>query len=767
MKKQTCLLAVSTALALTGAYFPAMVHSNELIVIQQAKTQAPQPAPVQTEVIVDSASATWSNMSIKMTNTLAQEVDIDGMVMTFVSPLDVTSVWGNFAGISYPSNIAVSSTQTDDGQFLIQVTTTYADESWINSMLPVGSAISLQFGLGMNATPETISDVKVYLDGVETGDGVITLTAPAAPGSDVANQQATATLSGPNGYQQSVSLDWQTSTTLDSLTYGDYTLDVNPVGAYPADPASQDQTLTEEGNEAQLTWGYGEAIYPASFSVTLPTSDIVESTTLTMTELDTGDQSFYQALYGQQTAVTSLTDATRYQANLEGYRLNNTLHQLLMDGQADYQFVANKDQETSPEVTESTQPVDSTHFLETYVELQGLPDNQSTSVTLVHSEGDMYQHVTSTGDAQRYDLLRPGTYTVSTPVVEVDGKEYMLTTTSAVVSEAGTLTLSFTELSGGHANILAPYKDTNINADWTNGGMESLVDLSQQSGNKLFTLAFILGSEWDPEVCEALWGGQPEMKVSEQWGKKQIDDLRAEGGDVLISFGGANGRYLSQACSSEDLLYAEYKKVIDTYQVYHLDFDVEMGRENDAEAMERMIGALVRLQAEYPQLKVSFTLAAAPDIVRGFNEVVVPAVEAGLEIDSVNPMTMSFGPWYHENYVDDTAELSILTVEYLKTLMAPLYPELSDEELYQKLGMIPMQGLNDQRVDSISLEQAERLATWSKEKNLKYLSFWSINRDHSCMDEWASATCSSSKDGVPFQTESWQFSEQFLKFLDK
>ena len=765
MKQNTYLFVAGTTLAITGAFLPVSALASELIVVQQSQTQAPQPAPVQTEVIVDSASANWSNLSIKITNTLAQDADIDGMVVTFVSPQDVTSVWGDFGGISYPNNIAVNSTPTAEGKFLIQVTTTYSDDSWINSMLAVGGAISLQFGLGVNATPETIQDVKVFLDGVETGDGQITLTAPTAPGSDVTDQKATATLSGPNGYQQSFSLDWQSSTTVDALTYGAYILDVNPVGAYPAKPARQEQTLTDDSHQAELSWGYGEAIYPASFRLTLPANDLVDSTTLTMTNASSGEQSYYQAPYGRETLVDSLAHATAYHAELTGYRLNNLQHTLLMNGEQSFEFVADKDQIASQDVTETTQPVDTANFIETYIQLQGLPVNQSTTLTLVHSEQDIYQHPLQSGGPERFDLLRPGNYTVSAPVVEVDGKRYLLATTSLVISEAGIATVQFVEQTDNQANILAPYKDTSINADWANGGMESLVDLANQSGNKHFTLAFVLGSEWTPDVCEALWGGQPDMKVSQQWGKKQIDDLRAAGGDVIISFGGANGRYLSQACGTEDLLYAEYKKVIDTYQVYHLDFDVEMGRENDAAAMARMVGALTRLQADYPQLKVSFTLAAAPDIIRGFDEVVVPAAKAGINIDSVNPMTMSFGQWYHDTYVDDTAELAILTVEFLKDKMAELYPELDEQALYQKLGMIPMQGLNDLTVDSISLQQAERLATWSKEKNLKYLSFWSINRDHSCSDAWASATCSSAKDGVPFQSESWQYSEAFLKFI--
>ncbi|WP_158262654.1 chitinase [Photobacterium sanctipauli] len=767
MKNKIITLARYGLLGCASGLFAPSALAAAMIDVQQSRYQAPQPAPVQTEVIVDSASEHWSNLSVKITNTLPNPIDLNGMVVTFVSPQEVTSAWGNFTGVSYPDAITASSTATGNGDYLVQITTTFGTDSWVNSELATAGSIALQFGLGVNATPDILSDVKVYLDGVDAPEGAITLYAPQAPGSDVANEQAVVTLSGPNGYQKTVSMDWQQTETIEDLLYGAYTLHVNPVGGYPADPAEQEKSLTEEQDNVSFTWGYGEAVLPASFKLQLPSDELVEQTTLTLTNQQSGEQSFYTLPYGQTTQIDDLVHQIGYSAELASYTLNNVMFQLTMDGELVHTFTADKDQVESPLVAQSSTAIDTDGFFESRMALEGLAESAEVAVTLIHSGGDMYQHQVSTGDAQVYDQLRPGVYTVKAPAIDAEDGRYELTTTSITVNDSATYTLAFAKQGGEQANILAPYKDTSINADWANGGMESLVDLANNSGNKHFTLAFILGSEWNPNECKALWGGQPEMTVADQWGKKQIDDLRAIGGDVMISFGGANGRYLSQACGTVDELYREYKAVIDTYQVYHLDFDVEMGRENDAPAMARMIEALKRLQTEYPQLKVSYTLAAAPDIVRGFNEVVVPSVEAGIEIDSVNPMTMSFGQWYHDNYVADTAELSILTVEYLKTLMQPLYPELSDSELYQKLGMIPMQGLNDLTVDSISLEQAERIASWSKEKNLKYLSFWSINRDHSCDDAWASPTCSSSKDGVPFQTESWQFSKEFLKFLDK
>src|SRR5207237_3871207 len=61
-----------------------------------------------------------------------------------------------------------------------------------------------------------------------------------------------------------------------------------------------------------------------------------------------------------------------------------------------------------------------------------------------------------------------------------------------------------------------------------------LTDMSSASGLKSFTLAFITASN-----CKAMWFNAYDPRAA--WGKDQIDALRAAGGDVKISFGGANG----------------------------------------------------------------------------------------------------------------------------------------------------------------------------------------------------------------------------------
>lgn len=55
----------------------------------------------------------------------------------------------------------------------------------------------------------------------------------------------------------------------------------------------------------------------------------------------------------------------------------------------------------------------------------------------------------------------------------------------------------------------------------------------------------------------------------------EIDALRQKGGDVIISFGGANGTELAMCHNDVHALQAAYQSVIDQYRVTWVDFDIE------------------------------------------------------------------------------------------------------------------------------------------------------------------------------------------------
>src|SRR5207245_467166 len=65
---------------------------------------------------------------------------------------------------------------------------------------------------------------------------------------------------------------------------------------------------------------------------------------------------------------------------------------------------------------------------------------------------------------------------------------------------------------------------------------DQIGQVAQQTGVKYLKLAFILG-----QGCKAVWGGDAILSQPPDAIKAQIDGIRKVGGDVFISFGGANG----------------------------------------------------------------------------------------------------------------------------------------------------------------------------------------------------------------------------------
>lgn len=109
----------------------------------------------------------------------------------------------------------------------------------------------------------------------------------------------------------------------------------------------------------------------------------------------------------------------------------------------------------------------------------------------------------------------------------------------------------------------APYVDTSLYPAY------DLVDTATKTGVNEFHLAFITSGGG----CAPLWGGVTDLASDKV--AAQIGALRAKGGDVRVSFGGAAGHELALNCATADALAAAYGKVIDQYRLTKVDFDIE------------------------------------------------------------------------------------------------------------------------------------------------------------------------------------------------
>lgn len=244
----------------------------------------------------------------------------------------------------------------------------------------------------------------------------------------------------------------------------------------------------------------------------------------------------------------------------------------------------------------------------------------------------------------------------------------------------------------------------------------SMPEMASASGVSSYTMAFITASG-----CKAMWFNAYDPR--DAWAKDQIDAIRAGGGDVKVSFGGASGIELAQACGSVDSLYTEYNAVVNAYGLTYVDFDIEGSATADPASVTRRSQALARLQQAHPGLRISLTLPVLPEglTADGLN-VVKSARDAGVDLDVVNVMAMDY--YRTVDYGDAAVQAAQSTFTQLKSL----YPGRPDAQVWAMVGVTPMLGQND---DGHIYDQADarQLVAFAKGKHLGELAFWESTRD--------------------------------------
>ncbi|GHH81278.1 hypothetical protein GCM10018793_38250 [Streptomyces sulfonofaciens] len=275
----------------------------------------------------------------------------------------------------------------------------------------------------------------------------------------------------------------------------------------------------------------------------------------------------------------------------------------------------------------------------------------------------------------------------------------------------------------------APYTDmSNSN--------ENLLDTAiTEHGVKSFTAAFVLGSG-----CNQIWGDT--LPVGDDSNTDPlIEKAQSEGASVIISSGGAAGLPLAWTCTDQGAIEAGYQKIIDSYGVNSLDFDIEGGAIADTAAATRNMQAMKNLKAANPDLTFSVTLPVLPDglTADGVN-IIKAAKDAGVKIDVVNIMTM--------DYYQGDQDMGKAAIAAAQATLGQMQ-SVDSSYGYANLGITPMIGVNDDN-SVFSLDNASSVASWAASNGVGRLAFWSANRDTSCASAArqgvkkpdASSTCS-------------------------
>lgn len=263
-----------------------------------------------------------------------------------------------------------------------------------------------------------------------------------------------------------------------------------------------------------------------------------------------------------------------------------------------------------------------------------------------------------------------------------------------------------------------------------------LVDTAAKTGVKEFHLAFITSGGG----CAPLWGGVTDLASDRV--ASQIGALRAKGGDVRVSFGGAAGHELALNCATVDDLAAAYGKVIDQYRLTKVDFDVEGAALPDTVANARRAQAIARLQKSHPGLDVAFTLPVMPEgLTQPGVALLADARKNGVRIDAVNIMAMDYGPAYSGDMGQYAIQAATATQAQLKGILG-----LSDAAAWKAVAVTPMIGVNDVTSEIFTVSDATQLVEFAASKGIGRLAMWSATRDKQCASgavPYADATCSS------------------------
>jgi hypothetical protein len=270
------------------------------------------------------------------------------------------------------------------------------------------------------------------------------------------------------------------------------------------------------------------------------------------------------------------------------------------------------------------------------------------------------------------------------------------------------------------SHYYAPY------VDMTAYPTQSLTQDTQQGGIKYYSLAFITSDG----NCLAAWGGVvPLSQLSTYLPNldSDIQSVRNQGGDVLVSFGGEAGTELAQSCSSVSALQAQYQSIIDHYHVSHLDFDIEGPAVSDAASIDLRNKALVALQRANPGLVISYTLPVLPTgLVSSGISLLQNAIQNGVNVSVVDIMAMDYGSSFPGNQMGQNA---VNAANSLHSQLQSLYPSKTSAQLWSMVGITPMNGANDVAGETFTTADAQTVLSFAQQNSITELAMWSVNRD--------------------------------------
>jgi hypothetical protein len=302
----------------------------------------------------------------------------------------------------------------------------------------------------------------------------------------------------------------------------------------------------------------------------------------------------------------------------------------------------------------------------------------------------------------------------------------------------------------------APYVDVSVfpAPDWQ--------AIAQDGDVAAISLGFVVAEGGNQ--CVPTWGGFAGYPAYDPAGSDLPYELAGiQRFEPVPSFGGAAGAELATVCSTAADLAAAYQKVIDAYDVTHVDFDIEGAAVNNTVANARRVAAIKLVQdaaqAEGRTLRVSYTVASIPGGLEAKDHDLVKAVvDAGIDLSLVNVMAMNLG---------STAEsVGLITGVAVNTRddLTDVFGGLTPEQRMTRVGLTPMVGRNDTTSEVVTVAEAQGIATWASANHPGMIGMWSLGRDRQCDDHPRAADLPPMSNCSDVAQSDWAFSHAFGQF---
>jgi hypothetical protein len=260
-------------------------------------------------------------------------------------------------------------------------------------------------------------------------------------------------------------------------------------------------------------------------------------------------------------------------------------------------------------------------------------------------------------------------------------------------------------------------------------GVPNTTTIMNATGVKWFTFAFVLASGG----CNPVWDGGGPLQGGAA--ANAIAQVRANGGDVVPSFGGWSGNKLGPNCATPEALAGAYQQVISAYNLKAIDIDIENTDEfESATVQDRILTALKIVKQNNPGLQTIVTFGTSTTGPNYWGTRLIEqakALQANIDIFTIMPF--DFGS---SNIGADTVKAADGLRDKLKATFG-----WTDATAYAHVGISGMNGVSDQQ--EITTPQTwTQIRDWAKSKGLGRLAFWSVGRDHPCPGGGLQSTCS-------------------------